>query len=166
MADGEYTPAQLGVPPGADYVGARARGVGSGCGRESILGSVGLVEDASRIAAAGAAHARPDERVVAAFPIEPAGEERLYLCAFEAQDGSQTWFGVDEEGAPVGDRKRVRDAAAIAAMPHAEGPRVGSPARLDSASSARSSRRCQPSRNSHVTSRRTNIAPHYRLELI
>jgi hypothetical protein len=45
--------------------------------------------------------------------------ERLYLCAFEAQDGSQRWFALDEEGAPVADRKRVRDAASIAAMPHA-----------------------------------------------
>jgi hypothetical protein len=108
---------------------------------------VGLAEDVDRIAAAAAAMAGSREQVVAVLPVEPADGERLYLCAFEGPDESKTWLALDESGSPVTDRKRVRDAASIAAlveiaeesaaMPLEEEPRLASPAYLDSISAAR-----------------------------
>jgi len=76
------------------------------------------------------------------LPIEPAGGERLYLCAFVGPTGLHTWLALDEHGEPVTDRKRVRDAASIAALVEVaeesadvsldEEPRVASAAYLDS----------------------------------
>jgi hypothetical protein len=103
---------------------------------------VGLVEDVGRIAAAAAAHASSGEELVAVLPVEPVGGERLYLCAFEGPTGLHTWLALDEHGAPVTDRKRVRDAASIAALVEVaeesaavaldEEPRLASAAYLDS----------------------------------
>jgi hypothetical protein len=101
-----------------------------------------LVEDVGRIAAAAAARAGSGEEMVAVLPIEPLGGERLYLCAFEEPDGLRSWLALDERGDPVTDRKRVRDAASIAALVEVaeesaavslpEEPRVASAAYLDS----------------------------------
>ena len=103
---------------------------------------MGLAEDVDRIAAAAAALAGSREQLVAVLPVEPADGERLYLCAFEGPDDTKTWIALDERGSPVTDRKRVRDAASIAAlveiaeetaaMPLEEEPRLASPAYLDS----------------------------------
>jgi hypothetical protein len=106
-----------------------------------MLGEVGLSDDVTRIAAAAQAYARPGEVVVAVLAAEPAGDERIYLCAFELEDGTQSWIALDDLGAPVASRKLVRDAASIAALceiaeesveeaEHAE-PRIASPAYLD-----------------------------------
>jgi hypothetical protein len=109
---------------------------------ESILGPVGLAEDIERIAAAASSRAGADEQVAAVLPVARADGERIYLCAFEGPAGAQTWLALDDQGAPVTDRSRVRDAASIAALveiaeestalpPEAE-LRVASAAYLDS----------------------------------
>ena len=100
------------------------------------------MDDVGRIAAAAANHARPGEEVAAVLPVEPVAGERVYLCAFAAAEGPQTWLALAEDGTPVTSRERVRDAASIAALceiaeesadvPVAEEPRVASVSYLDS----------------------------------
>jgi hypothetical protein len=87
------------------------------------------------------AFAGPGEEVVAVLAVESADGERLYLCGF-ADGEAQTWLVLDADGTPVKNRKRVRDAASIAALCEvaeetadvaADGePRVASLAYLDS----------------------------------
>jgi hypothetical protein len=107
-----------------------------------MLGAVALSDDLSRIAAAAAAYAAAGEEVAAVLAVEPHPSERLYLCAFTDRDGTQTWLALDDDGAPVTSRNRVRDAASIAALcevaeetadisPETE-PRVASLSYLDS----------------------------------
>lgn len=101
-----------------------------------------LSDDVSRIAEAAARYAVAEEEVAAVIPVEPATGERLYLCAFVTPDGSQAWLAFDDDGAPVTNRTRVRDAASIAALvevaeetvaaPDADEPRLASPTYLDS----------------------------------
>jgi hypothetical protein len=81
-----------------------------------MLGGVGLSDDVTRIAAAAGAYAHSGEEVAAVLPAEPAGGERVYLCGFEAADGTQSWLALDDQGSPVLSRKVVRDAASIAAL--------------------------------------------------
>jgi hypothetical protein len=81
-----------------------------------MLDEVGLRDDVTRIAATAQAFARSGEEVAAVLPAEPAGGERIYLCAFEAADGAQSWIALYDRGAPVVSRKLVRDAASIAAL--------------------------------------------------
>ena len=64
---------------------------------------------------AAAQFAREGEEVVGIVASEPAGGERVYLCAYS--DGSaRSWLAVDPSGRPVADRRRVRDAVSIAAL--------------------------------------------------
>jgi hypothetical protein len=111
-----------------------------------MLGRVGLSDDVTRIAAAAGAYAHPGEEVAAVLPAEPAGGELVYLCGFEAADGTQSWLALDDQGSPVLSRKVVRDAASIAALceiaeESVEGSapvelRVASPSYLDSVGAA------------------------------
>jgi hypothetical protein len=48
--------------------------------------------------------------------VEPAPGERAYLCAFGRSDEVRSWLVLDDDGTPITDRKRVRDAASIAAL--------------------------------------------------
>jgi hypothetical protein len=66
-----------------------------------------LAEELERIAELAGASA-----VLAA---EAQSGERVYLCAFEA-DGVRTWLALGENGQPVSERRRVRDAVAILAL--------------------------------------------------
>jgi hypothetical protein len=103
---------------------------------------VALTEDVGRIAAAAVVYALPGEEVAAVLPVEPAVGERLYLCAFADLDGVQSWLALDDAGTPVTSRKRVRDAASIAALcevaeetastPPPDEPRIASSSYLDS----------------------------------
>jgi hypothetical protein len=103
---------------------------------------VALSDDVHRIAEKAAAHAAPGEDVAAVLAVELASGERLYLCAFTGADGGRSWLALDHDGAVVTSRKRVRDAASIAALvevaeesvdvPPAQEPRVASLAYLDS----------------------------------
>jgi hypothetical protein len=107
---------------------------------------VALVEEVSRIAAVAASYAWPGEQVGAVLAIELDAGERLYLCAFTGADEQESWILLDDSGSPVTDRKRVRDAASIAALcevaeetagvPPPEEPRVASLSYLDSLGSA------------------------------
>jgi hypothetical protein len=108
---------------------------------------VALADDVQRIALAAAAHAGEGERVAAVLPTEPLSGERVYLAAFEGEDEAQSWLALDDEGAPVTDRKLVRDAAAIAALCEiaeesediaaGEAPRLASPSYLDQLGAAK-----------------------------
>jgi hypothetical protein len=77
---------------------------------------VALADDLDRIARTAAAHALSDEEVAAVIAVEPAPDERLYLCAFGTSEGVRSWLVLDESGSPVTNRKRVHDAASIAAL--------------------------------------------------
>ena len=73
-----------------------------------------LSDDLQRIAAAAAARAGDGEEVAGVIAAEPAGA-RCYLCAF-ARGDERSWLVLDEAGAPVDRRERVRDAASIVAV--------------------------------------------------
>jgi hypothetical protein len=77
---------------------------------------VALADDLDRIARAAAGQALPGEEVTAVLAVEPALGERVYLCAFGSPEGVQSWLVLDDDGSPVTDRKRVHDAASIAAL--------------------------------------------------
>jgi hypothetical protein len=74
--------------------------------------------------------------------VEPSSGERVYLCAFSGEDGTHSWLALDDAGAPLRNRTRIRDAASIAALvevaeestaaPVASEPRLASPSYLDS----------------------------------
>jgi hypothetical protein len=103
---------------------------------------VALSDDVSRIAEAAARFAVPGETLGAVIAVEPSSGERVYLCAFASDDGTHSWLALDDAGAPVRDRTRIRDAASIAALvevaeesvvtPLAAEPRLASAAYLDS----------------------------------
>jgi hypothetical protein len=77
--------------------------------------AVGLSDDLERIAAAAAAHAAPGEELAGILAAEPGTGSRSYLCAF--RDGEErVWLVLDDDGAPVARRERVRDAASIVAV--------------------------------------------------
>lgn len=67
-----------------------------------------VAESAARFAAAG-------ETVHAVLVAEVSTGERIYLCAFVGAE-ERTWLALDEQGEPVTDRNRIRDAVSIAAM--------------------------------------------------
>lgn len=56
------------------------------------------------------------ETVTGILVAEAAPGDRVYLCAFEAPDGTRSWLAVGDDGAPVADRRRLRDAVWIAAL--------------------------------------------------
>lgn len=100
-----------------------------------------LSDDVSRIAGAAGRYAAPDEALAAVMPVEPAPGQRLYLCAYEAPDGTQGWLVLDDSAQPVTRRQTVRDAVSIAALVEVaeenleteerEEPRLASPDQLD-----------------------------------
>jgi hypothetical protein len=74
-----------------------------------------LSDDLRRIADVGVAYAAPDEELSAVIPTEAADGERVYLCAFTAGE-RKSWLALDAGGAPVHDRRVLRDAVSIAAI--------------------------------------------------
>jgi len=77
---------------------------------------VALSEDLERIALAAASFAAPGERVTGVLAAQPRGAGRVYLCAYESEEGDHTWLAFDDLGAPVGSRRIVHDAASLAAL--------------------------------------------------
>jgi hypothetical protein len=73
-----------------------------------------LGDDLRRIADVVVGYAGPGEEVTAVIPTEPFDGARVYLCAFAAE--ATTWLALDGNGAPVLDRRLLRDAVSIAAM--------------------------------------------------
>jgi hypothetical protein len=80
-----------------------------------MLRDVALSDDLSRIGSAAAAFAGPGEEVAAILVAEASPGLRTFLCAFTGPTG-RTWLALDENGAPVTSRNRVREAVSIAAM--------------------------------------------------
>ena len=75
-----------------------------------------LDQELARIAAAAAAFASAGEEVAGVIAAEPAGGERLYVCAFRAPDDGTSWLVLDDAGAAVVERARVREAVSIAGL--------------------------------------------------
>jgi hypothetical protein len=69
---------------------------------------MGLADELERIARLVGATA------VLAAEAEPG--ERVYVCAFETDGGGRSWLAVGEDGEPIAERRRVRDAVAILAL--------------------------------------------------
>jgi len=42
--------------------------------------------------------------------------ERVYVCAFEIDGGARTWLALSQDGEPISERRRVRDAVAILSL--------------------------------------------------
>jgi hypothetical protein len=74
-----------------------------------------LSDDLRRIADVAVAYAGPDEELSAVIPTEAVGGERVYLCAYAAGE-RKSWLALDAAGAPVHDRRVLRDAVSIAGM--------------------------------------------------
>jgi hypothetical protein len=132
---------------------------------------VALSDDVSRIAGVAAHHRAPGQRVVAVLVVETAIGERVYLSAFVDGDGAQEWLAFDNDGIPVTDRARVREAASIAALVEVaeeavdkvvEGPRVASLPYLDSIGGDSSIAGALPA----IEELAHDIAQHYKLELV
>lgn len=76
-----------------------------------------LAEEIEAAREAATAFVRPGEELVGVVPTEPAEDVRVYLCAYANDEGeSRAWLALDGAGAPVDDRRLVRDAASIAAL--------------------------------------------------
>jgi hypothetical protein len=76
---------------------------------------MGLGDDLRRIAEVAVGYAGPGEELSAVIPTEGAGGARIYLCSYAAGD-AKTWLAFDADGAPVRDRRSLRDAVSIACM--------------------------------------------------
>jgi predicted small integral membrane protein len=131
---------------------------------------VALSEDVSRIAAVAAEHAGPGETVAAVLAVETAAGERVYLSAFADAAGNQEWLALTDEGVPVTNRDRVREAASIAALVEvaeeaveqlADGPRLASLPYLDSLGGDSSLAGALPA----VDEVTRDLEMHYKLEL-
>jgi hypothetical protein len=79
-------------------------------------GTVRLLADLERIAAAVADRAPEGGSVSAVLAAEATPGLRAYVCAFETGDGARSWLVVDDDGASVVERRDVRDVVAIAAL--------------------------------------------------
>lgn len=76
-----------------------------------------LTDDLDRIGAAAERYAAPGERVAAVIAAEPRPHARVYLCAYTGGDGeTHAWLAFGADGAPVADRRLVREAAELAAL--------------------------------------------------
>ena len=73
-----------------------------------------VADDVARIAAAAAAFAALGEELAGVLAAETLGR-RVYLCAFASADGS-AWLALDDDGAPLTDRRLLREAVSIAAL--------------------------------------------------
>ena len=81
-----------------------------------MLAPVALDDDLRRIADAAVRRAGDDEELVGIVPAEAAPGERTYLCAFRKPDGEMSWVVLDDDGAVVEERERVRATVSIAAL--------------------------------------------------
>ena len=131
---------------------------------------MGLSEDVSRIAALAASHADAGQQVSAVLATESAAGKRVYLAAFDDGAGNHEWLALAEDGGPVTNRARVREAASIAALVEvaeeageraSEEPRLASLAYLDSLGGDSSLAGALPA----IDELTRDIEAHYKLEL-
>jgi hypothetical protein len=76
---------------------------------------VALSDELEPIAAAADGFASPDERLAGVLVAEPLEGGRVYLFAYESDRG-HAWLALDAAGRPLDDRRRVREAASLAAL--------------------------------------------------
>ena len=88
---------------------------GEGKGHGAIVLAVALADDLTVAHEAATAFAEDGEQVVGVVPVEPVAGERVYLCAYLGP-GSRRWLALDSAGAPLVDRRRLRDAVSMAAL--------------------------------------------------
>ncbi|MBW3592403.1 MAG: hypothetical protein KY396_01785 [Actinobacteria bacterium] len=81
----------------------------------AIVATVGLEDEIRAAYEAAAEFADDGEEVVGIVASEPAGGDRVYLCAY-ADGDRRSWLAVDASGRPIVHRRRVRDAVSIAAL--------------------------------------------------
>lgn len=74
-----------------------------------------LSEDLLRIAGAAGHYAERGEELSGVLAVEPTEGERVYLCAFDAEE-RRSWLALDSSGSPVETRTRVRESVSILAM--------------------------------------------------
>jgi hypothetical protein len=131
---------------------------------------VALSDDVSRIAAVATTHAAPGQAVAAVLAVESAAGERLYLSAFADAAGNQEWLALTDDGTPVTNRERVREAASIAALVEIaeeaaehvdDAPRLASLAYLDSIGGDSSLAAALPA----IDELTRDVETHYKLEL-
>ena len=88
--------------PSRSYCGPRGAKSSIAWSRRSVIspypGTVTLVADLERIAAAVARYAPDGGALSAVLPAEPTPGLRGYLCAFETEAGERSWLVVDDEG--------------------------------------------------------------------
>jgi hypothetical protein len=76
---------------------------------------VALKDDLERIAAVAAGFRGEGEKLAGVLAAEPVGGGRVYLCAYSGDQG-HTWVALDDDGEPITDRERVRQAASLVAL--------------------------------------------------
>lgn len=81
----------------------------------AIVRAVALADDLTAAHEAATAFAEDGEEVVGVVPIEPAAGARVYLCAYLGT-GERRWLALDPAGAPVLERRLLRDAVSVAAL--------------------------------------------------
>lgn len=74
-----------------------------------------LQADLERTAVAAAGHARDGEELSGVLAAELPRGDRIYLCAF-ARGGEITWLALEDGGAPVTSRERLREAVTLIAL--------------------------------------------------
>lgn len=74
-----------------------------------------LQDDLDRIAEAATHFAADGDELAGVLAAEPASGGRVYLCAFRAVE-QLAWLALDDEGRPVTERERVREAASLVAL--------------------------------------------------
>jgi hypothetical protein len=76
---------------------------------------VALSDDLDWIAGTAASFAAPGEQVTGVLAAEPLEGGLVFLCAYESA-GSRAWLALDAGGRPLDERRRVREAASLAAL--------------------------------------------------
>jgi hypothetical protein len=76
---------------------------------------VALAEEIAAARAAARRLAEAGEEVEGVVPTELARGQRVYVCSF-VRGEERRWLALDPAGAPIGDRRVVRDAVSIAAL--------------------------------------------------
>jgi hypothetical protein len=77
---------------------------------------VSLEHELEAIAESARRFADPGERLSGILAAEPHEGQRIYLCAFDCEDGEPAWIALDADGRPVTSRTLVRQAASISAL--------------------------------------------------
>ena len=75
-----------------------------------------LTDELEAIVGHAAGYVDAGDTVSAVIPTEPSVGGRVYLCAIDGADGFRSWIALDAAGAPVTERRELREAVSIAAL--------------------------------------------------